>query len=153
MKLLALFVTCAFWLAAADPAGFALWKSADLKGMEKKLSPKIDQKKVALEPLANWGNHLISMAHREGSGEAELHETQADIFIVESGKATLVVGGTIIDPKTTAPHEIRGSSIKDGERRQLGPGDVLHIAAKTPHQMILEPGAQITYAFVKVNVE
>ena len=52
------------------------------------------------------------MAHREGSGEAELHETQADVFVVQSGEATLVIGGTVVDPKTTVPNEIRGPSIK-----------------------------------------
>lgn len=46
--------------------------------------------------------------HRESSGQAEWHEKQADLFIVESGEATLVVGGTVVDPKTTEPNEIRG---------------------------------------------
>ena len=138
-------------VAAADPAGFALWKGAELKGYEKKLAPKIDAHKVATESLGNFGNHNFMVAHREGSGQAELHETQADLFIVESGEGTLVVGGTVVDPKTTEPHEIRGPSIKDGVSKHLGPGDVVHIPAKTPHQLMVEPGKQITYAVMKVN--
>src|SRR5437588_876957 len=129
-------------LAAADPEGFAQWKGAELKSFEKKLAAKVDAKKIASEALANYGNHTVSVIHREGSGEAELHETQADIFVVESGGATMIVGGVVVEPKTTAPHEVRGPSIKDGVRKQLGPGDVVHVAAKTPHQLMLEPGKQ-----------
>jgi mannose-6-phosphate isomerase-like protein (cupin superfamily) len=151
MKFIALFIASAAWLAAADPTGFGQWKGAELKQAAKKLAPKIDQKKLASEALASYGNHSLSLIHREGSGEAELHETQADIFIVESGEATLVVGGTVVEPKTTAPHEIRGPSIKDGINKQLGPGDIVHVAAKTPHQVKIPAGKQFTYAIVKVD--
>ncbi len=151
MKFIALFIASTAWLAAADPTGFGQWKGAELKEAAKKLAPKIDQKKLASEALASYGNHSLSVIHREGSGEAELHETQADIFIVESGEATLVVGGTVVEPKTTAPHEIRGPSIKDGISKHLGPGDILHVAAKTPHQVKIPAGKQFTYAIVKVD--
>jgi len=153
MKFLALFIACTAWLAAADPAGFAQWKGAELKSYEKKLAPKIDAKKIASQPLGSYGNHTLSVIHREGSGEAELHETQGDIFIVESGEATLIVGGTVVDPKTTAPHEVRGPSIKDGVSKQIGAGDIVHIAAQTPHQLMIPAGKQVTYAIVKVNAE
>ena len=153
MKFLALFIACTPWLAAADPAGFAQWKGAELRSYEKKLAPKIDAKKIASQPLGSYGNHTLSVIHREGSGEAELHETQGDIFLVESGEATLIVGGTVVDPKTTAPHEVRGPSIKDGVSKQIGAGDIVHIAAQTPHQLMIPAGKQATYAIIKVNAE
>jgi hypothetical protein len=136
---------------AADPAGFGQWKGAELKSYDKKLAPKIDAQKIGSASLANYGNHNLMIIHREASGQAEWHEKQADLFIVESGEATLVVGGTVVDPKTTEPNEIRGPSIKDGVSKHLGPGDVVHIAAKTPHQVMLDAGKQITYAVMKVN--
>lgn len=151
MKFITLVIASAALMAAADPDGFAIWKGSELKESGKKLAPKVNAQKVATESLASWGNHNLMVAHREGSGEAELHETQADVFIVESGQASLIVGGTVVDPKTTAPHEVRGPSIKDGVTKQLGPGDIVHIAAKTPHQLIVAPGKQITYAVVKVD--
>jgi mannose-6-phosphate isomerase-like protein (cupin superfamily) len=153
MRLFALIIASVTWLAAADPSGFAQWKGAELKGYEKKLGPKVDAKKIASQPLGNYGNHSLSVIHREGSGEAELHETQGDIFIVQSGEATLIVGGTVVDPKTKAPHEVRGPSIKDGVSKQIGPGDIVHIAAQTPHQLMVPAGKQVTYAIVKVNAE
>ena len=154
MKILLLIVVSAASLLAADPSGLGLWKNAELKSLEKKLASKMDQKKSpASEALANYGNHSISVIHREMSGEAELHETQADLFVVQTGDATIIVGGTMLDPKTTAPHEVRGPSINGGERKHLGPGDILHVPPKTPHQLLLDKGKQFTYAIVKINAE
>ena len=137
--------------AGSDPAGFELWKNGDLRAFEQKLSPKISAQKIALQTLGSYGNHSFLIAHREGSGEAELHETQNDVMVVESGEATLVVGGTVVDAKTTAPHEIRGPSIKGGEKKSLAAGDVIHIPVKVPHQMLVESGKQITYFVVKIE--
>ena len=61
------------------------------------------------------------------------------------------MGGTVADPKTTAPHEVRGPSISGGEEKKLGPGDVVHIPAKVPHQLLVESGKQITFALLKVD--
>ena len=151
MRIVLVLIASSALLGAADPAGFGQWKGADLKSYDKKLAQKVDAKKIGSAPLANYGNHNLMIIHREARGQAEFHEKQADLFIVQSGEATLVVGGTVVDPKTTEPNEIRGPSINDGVSKHLGPGDVVHIAAKTPHQLMLDAGKQITYAVMKVN--
>jgi len=148
---LAVLLLAAPLLARADPPGFVIWKDADLKGYGKKLAPKMSEKKVASEPLASFGNHLAMIAHREGDGEAERHETQADIFVVQDGAATLVVGGELVDGKTTAQGELRAPSIKGGDRKTIGPGDVVHIPAKVPHQLLIPAGMKFTYFVVKVD--
>ena len=74
-----------------------------------------------------------------------------DFFVVQSGEATLVVGGEVPGAKTTAPHELRGPKINGGERRKLVAGDVVHIPANTPHQLLVEKGKQFTYLFIKVE--
>jgi mannose-6-phosphate isomerase-like protein (cupin superfamily) len=137
--------------AGSGPAGFELWKSGALQAFEQKLSPKMNAQKVATQPLASYGDESFLMAHREGSGEAELHETKNDVMVIESGEATLVVGGTMVDPRTTAPHEIRGPSIKGGEKKLLAAGDVVRIPVKVPHQMLVESGKQVTYFVVKIE--
>lgn len=147
-KLILLF--CTLPLIAADPAGFALWTASDLKGMDKKLSEKVDSGRFASKQLEKFGNHYTMLAHRESDGSAELHEKDADIFIVESGTATLLVGGEMVGAKTTAPNEIRGTSVKNGVEHKLGPGDIVHIAAKTPHQLLIGGGKEFTYFVIKV---
>ncbi len=141
----------ALWAAA--PAGFEMWKGTDLRAMDKTLAPRINAQKLAMQQLGNFGNHSLMVAHRQADGEAELHETQADIFIVQSGGGTLVAGGKVVNGKTTAPGEVRGTAIEGGEKRPLAPGDVAHIPAKMPHQVLVAKGSQITYAIVKVAAQ
>ena len=124
-------------LLAADPPGFVIWPKgvppADAKGASK------------------FANHGLSISHRDKNGIPELHEKQTDIFVIQSGEATLLVGGEVVGRKVSGPGEIRGTSIKDGVRKNVSAGDVVHIPAGVPHQFFLEPGKQITYFVVKVD--
>jgi uncharacterized RmlC-like cupin family protein len=137
-------------LTQGTAGGVHVWKSSDIQAKGKALSQKLDAQKVASEVISTEGNRTFMVAHREGSGLAEWHEKQADIIMISSGAVTMVYGGSIPDEKSTAPGERRGASITNGTQVKLGPGDVLHIPAKTPHQMILAPGAQVTYFVAKV---
>jgi uncharacterized RmlC-like cupin family protein len=150
VKMLVTAGVVAVTLAQGTTAGVHVWKSADIQTKGKALSQKLDAQKVASEVIATEGNRTFMVAHREGSGLAEWHEKQADIIMISSGDVTMVYGGTIPDAKTTAAGEMRGASITGGTQVKLGPGDVLHIPAKTPHQMMLAPGAQVTYFVAKV---
>ena len=138
-------------LMAARPAEVSIWTAAELKAQGEKLVPKMSEKKVASERLATYGNHLTMIAHREADGEAEIHETQADFFFVQSGTATLVYGGEVPEAKTTAPHELRGAAVKGGQRKTLAPGDVVHIPAGVPHQLLVPAGKEFTYFVIKVD--
>jgi mannose-6-phosphate isomerase-like protein (cupin superfamily) len=122
-----------------------------LEGFAKTLAPKMSDKKVASETIASHGNYSFMVAHREGSGEAEYHATQADVFVVQSGEATLVVGGELVDGKTTTANEMRAASIKGGSEKKLAAGDVVTIPAKVAHQVKLDAGKQFTYFVVKVT--
>jgi mannose-6-phosphate isomerase-like protein (cupin superfamily) len=101
--------------------------------------------------LARYGNHFLLLVSREETGSAEIHQHVADVFVVEAGEATLLSGGEIVKPHTTQPGEIRGSSIEGGARRALTTGDVVHISAGVPHQLLLEKGKPFTYFVVKVT--
>jgi len=139
--------------AGSEPAGFELWTASHLKTLESKLSAGLNAQEFAVQSLGTFGNHSFMLAHREGNGQAELHETQNDVFFVQSGRAMLVVGGTVVEPKTVAPHETRGSSINGGEQKALGPGDVVHIPAGVPHQLLVDAGNQFTYFVVKIDAK
>ena len=77
------------------------------------------QTRPAADRVATWGNHGLLLVRREGDGAAETHLTQVDMITVVSGEGTLVVGGTMVDGKTTAPNEIRGKSINGGVRKPM----------------------------------
>src|ERR1043166_7791473 len=95
-------------------------------------------------------NYMVHASRREKPGQAEFHEKDADVIYVLQGTATLVTGGEVIDGKTTAPDEIRGSSIKGGETRKISKGDVIIVPHSTPHQFI-EVTDPFLYYVVKVR--
>jgi uncharacterized RmlC-like cupin family protein len=138
---------------AAAPGTVQVWKSAEFSAIGKKLAGKVNAQKFANENIGTYGNHSLLVTYRQASGEAEVHDTQNDIFIVQEGNATLVYGGTVVNPRATGPGETRGASIKGGERRPLAPGDIAHIPARIPHQVLLDPGKQFTYTIVKIDVK
>lgn len=138
-------------LAASDPTGFGLWKASLVRNSEHELSTKMDDQKFSWQGLGTYDNHLIGISHREGDGSAELHETQTDIMIVEAGTATLILGGSMVAPKTVKPHEVRGTSIQGGQKRELGAGDIVHIPSNIPHQLKIANGTKFTYLVIKVD--
>jgi mannose-6-phosphate isomerase-like protein (cupin superfamily) len=99
--------------------------------------------------LEKYPGHFTMLAFRDRSGGAELHKEYADIDVILDGTCTLIVGGTIPDAKTTGPGEVRGRSVVGGESRVLHKGDIAHIPANTPHQMMLPPGGTLTYFVIK----
>lgn len=136
-----------FWLPTCLPgaAGVEIWAGADLKASTDKLPSEPGAKGMSGKTLGG-----ASLWRRTQSGEAELHRTKTDLMVIEQGSATLVFGGTVVTPRTSAPNEIRGKSIQHGETRKLSPGDIIRIPAGTPHQFILEPGQQISYFALKL---
>jgi mannose-6-phosphate isomerase-like protein (cupin superfamily) len=147
---LLLLLAAGFAFPAGDPTGFYIWKASELKALPATLSSKLAGATMTSQPVANLGNYTFATVLRKESGSAEFHETQADIFVITAGEGTLTVGGTIPDGKTTQPHEIRGATITGGVDKKVGPGDVLTIPAKMPHQMKVERGKQVSYLAIKV---
>lgn len=105
----------------------------------------------ASETLKEYAGHCTMLSVRLRSGVAELHEEFADLFIVLEGRATLVTGGTIAHAKTTAPGEIRGTAVEGGSSQELRAGDVAHVAAGTPHQMLLAGEKPFSCLVVKIQ--
>jgi glc operon protein GlcG len=77
--------------------------------------------------------YRVNPSRRDGAGEAEVHLWEADIMYVQDGTATLVTGGTVSEPHTISPGEIRGSRIDGGNSQQISKGDVITIPRGIPH--------------------
>jgi hypothetical protein len=136
---------------AADPAGFALWKSVELKQRDETLSRKVGADHSARETLADYGDHRFRLLYRDADGVPEQHDNVVDIVIVQSGEGTLLLGGQMIEPRaSTGIGEYLGTGIQGGERHALAPGDVAHIPARIPHRFLVPDGKHITYVLVKI---
>ena len=134
---------------AADPDGFAMFKAADIKS--RLAAAKLDDHKAGADRAGTWGNHGLLLVRREGDGEVEVHNTQVDVITVISGEGTLLVGGTVVGGHESAANEIRGKSLTGGERHPMAPGDVFHIPAKVPHQMLVPKSLLIEVVKVTTN--
>jgi uncharacterized RmlC-like cupin family protein len=149
MKLLPLFA--AIPLFAAGPADFVVWNAEDLRSYEKALHAKLGADHMAYQQIRDYGGHSVLVVHREGTGPAEAHVTIAHIIYVISGEANLVVGGTMVNEKTLAPEQIRGTSVEGGETKKVVAGDIVHIPPKAPHWYKVAPGGQITSLMVNLD--
>jgi mannose-6-phosphate isomerase-like protein (cupin superfamily) len=105
----------------------------------------------AASKLNEYPNHFTMISLRRQDGGAEIHEDYADFFFVVEGSATLLTGGTMQDGKAVSPGEIRGKSVLNGVKTTLKQGDIVHIPATVPHQLLLPDGVAFIYFVIKVK--
>jgi mannose-6-phosphate isomerase-like protein (cupin superfamily) len=135
------------------PQGFEHWSPASSQRVAQALATEAaaDPHHFAVKQLSDFANEAFLLVHREADGQVEWHETQVDVFFVQSGSATLVVGGTLLNGETVAPHEKRNGTIQGGTRQKLSAGDVVRIPARVPHQLVLDGAHEFTYLVIKVK--
>lgn len=151
------FVACLIGLLASaqetTTAGFEMWTPVLLKQLGQRLigEAATDPHRFAVQLLSDYPHDSFMLVRREADGPPEWHEVQADVFFVQSGTATLIVGGTLVNGETVAPHEKRNGTIQGGTRQKISAGDVVRIPAKIPHQILLDGSHEFTYFVVKVK--
>lgn len=100
--------------------------------------------------LVNNGVYQVHASRRDAEGQVEVHVKDADIIYMLNGATTFVTGGTVVGAQTTAPDEIRGTSVQGGETRRLTKGDVIIVPRGTPH-WFKEVSGPVLYYVVKVR--
>jgi len=80
------------------------------------------------------------LAHREADGLPEWHETQADVFFVQSGSQRFLWEARC-SMESTVAHEKRTAQFKAVSAKSSRPGDVVRIPARVPHQLVLDGAA------------
>lgn len=140
-------------VVAADPAGFGLWRAAELKQREAALSKTVGADHSSRETLGEYKSHRFRQLYRDADGFPEQHDNIIDVVIVQSGEGTLVLGGNMLNPKSNSPGESIGTSLEGGELHPIAAGDIVHIPAKIPHSFRVPKGKHITYVLVKFPAE
>lgn len=105
---------------------------------------------IGVVTLEKYPTHYSMLVVRVKTGEPEIHANYDDVFIVLDGEVTEMIGGTVVDAKTTPEGETKGSRLEGATATPVHKGDVVHIAANTPHWMVLAPGKSCTYYIEKV---
>ena len=118
MNLFVPVIVAAGLLAQSTPSQVRVWKSGDIDARGAALAKKLDAQKVASEVIAKEGNRTFMVAHREGSGLAEVHDKEADIMVISRGEVTMVYGGTVVDGKTHGARRNTRAVHRRGHRGQ-----------------------------------
>jgi mannose-6-phosphate isomerase-like protein (cupin superfamily) len=69
---------------------------------------------------------------------------------VVEGRATVLTGGELRDPREVAPGELRAPAVEGGTKHELAEGDVLAIPSGVPHQFV-DVSDPFLYFVVKVE--
>jgi mannose-6-phosphate isomerase-like protein (cupin superfamily) len=106
----------------------------------------------------------VGVVHRSAGGPqgAIEHSKITEVYHVIEGAGTLVTGGTILEPRPSAPESqvVRvlngpstgGTSIEGGVSRRIKAGDVVIIPPNTPHWFSAIEG-KIVYLVVRMDPE
>ena len=156
LVLLSLAVLLLSVMAAAQessPVGFEHWSAESLKQLEQtfKSEATASPNHMSSHRLRDFPNDTFMLSVREANGVVEWHENVADVFVVESGSATLVVGGKMVGGEDSGPHEKRNGTIEGGTRVKLSAGDIVRIPPKAPHQLLLDGAKNFAYFVIKVK--
>lgn len=98
--------------------------------------------------LIDESGFRVNASRRDGPGEAEVHLSDTDIFYVLQGRATVVTGGQVVQPRSLSATEVRGTELSGGEERHISKGDVITIPRGVPH-WFKQVDAPFTYYVVK----
>ena len=96
---------------------------------------------------------LVVLAQRREAGLVEYHDHTNHVFVMVEGEATLVTGGTMVNPTRTAPDQMRAPSLEGGTTHHLSKGDVITIPAKTPHWFKDVPTKTVAYYAINIESE
>jgi len=137
---------------AAQSSGKAeIFSSAEIRGQLAQLAQQAKVSGSGGSTLGDYGTHALKISERMASGGAEIHAHFDDVMLVMDGKAELITGGEIIGAHDGANGETTGSGIRNGTSQHIGPGDLIHIPAGVPHQLIIAPGTTYSALVVKVK--
>lgn len=108
-------------------------------------SEKVAAAKATPGTLTSGEDHRVSMGRRVETGQSEVHANETDIFYILEGSAMFVTGGTVLGGIVTAPGQVRGSGIHEGQTHHLSPGDVIVVPSNTPHWFSEVPDLVVYY--------
>lgn len=152
-RILAIWILAALALPAlAQKSGDAqVFRAADTGQQLAQLTSIANAKGSGGATLGDYGSHALKLSLRSTDGGAEIHGHFDDVMMVMHGSATLITGGAVIDPHTGNDGETKGSGIRAGVRQTVAEGDIIHIPAGTPHQLLIPKDTVFTAFVVKVR--
>jgi len=122
--------------APVAPAASArtMVSAADVAAMiaKARVGRKPDQALLA-QSMIRLDQYNVSLEYRASVANAAVHETEAELFYVIDGSATLVTGGRLKNESRTNAANLSGSGIEGGLSRHVAKGDFVMVPEGVPH--------------------
>ena len=119
---------------AAAAASRTMVSASDVTALiaKAKAERKGDQALLA-QSMIQLAPYNVSLEYRAAVANAAVHETEAELFYVIDGSATLVTGGKLTNENRTNAANLSGSGIEGGVSRRVAKGDFIMVPEGTPH--------------------
>jgi len=119
--------------------------AADLRATLKQAPPDgVMDQQIRVVDMGKY-NVAVGVLHRAAKAKqtAIEHAQVTEVYHIIDGSGTFVTGGTMVDPKPSPAEgttvkilvgpSTNGASIRGGQSRKVGPGDVIVIPPGVPH--------------------
>jgi mannose-6-phosphate isomerase-like protein (cupin superfamily) len=139
MRVITILITALATTAAATaqqpPATPKTYTSAADVGalMAKAKADRKDNQPMVAEQLLSLAPYNANLEYRASVGPAAVHETEAEIFYVIDGSATMITGGKLVKETRTNAANLSGTGIEGGNTRAVSKGDFIIVPENTPH--------------------
>lgn len=148
---IALALVSALSLSAQSGGKSDVFTSRQIQAQLQSLASQAGDSGGSAVTLADYSSHKLMLSVRTKSGGGEIHAHFDDVIIVQQGVATIVTGGSLINPTSGPDGESKGSGVRGGKSRVVGPGDVITVNAGVPHQTLVPAGKTYSALVIKVR--
>ena len=141
------------------PSEFIHWESESFAGFKSELEDQLRQGPGILGtpfavlnalPRADHRHHNVQIIHRAGYTQPEIHETKWDIYVILDGSGTALLGGERVNWVDGLPPEDQRPELSGAHEFPITKGDIIHVPARSWHQVQVPDGQSITYALINV---
>jgi len=101
--------------------------------MAKAKAERKEGQALLAQSMIQLAPYNVSLEYRAAVANAAVHETEAELFYVVDGAATLVTGGKLTNENRTNAQNLTGSGIEGGVTRRVAKGDFIMVPENTPH--------------------
>ena len=108
--------------------------AADVQAMiAKAKSERKEGQALLAQSMIQLAPYNVSLEYRSAVANAAVHETEAELFYVIDGSATLVTGGKLTNETRTNAANLSGKGIDGGMSRKVAKGDFIMVPEGVPH--------------------
>ena len=103
---------------------------------------------LAALPRADHRRHDVQIIHRAGYTQPEIHETKWDLYVILDGSGTALLGGERVGWVEGLPREEQRPELSGATEFHITKGDIVHVPARSWHQLTVPDGQSITYVLI-----